>query len=109
AVIHHPWLLAEHAEELAELDFVNRDAENLRRALLDAAAVEAIEDPTALKAHLERARAAELAARMERAISHGGDWAVRPDAAREDVLAFWKQIVSLHRRKRTLSRELKEA
>jgi len=109
AAIHHPWLLAEHAEELAELDFMNRDAENLRRALLDAAAAEAIGDPKALAAHLERTRAAELATRMERAISHGGDWAVRPDAAREDVLAFWHQIVSLHRRKRTLSRELKEA
>ena len=34
---------------------------------------------------------------------------MRPDAANEDVLAFWRQIVSLHRRKRTLSRELKEA
>jgi DNA primase len=46
---------------------------------------------------------------MERAISHRADWPVRADAAREDVLAFWHQIVSLHRRKRTLSRELKEA
>jgi DNA primase len=109
AVMNHPWLLAEHAEELAELDFLNRDADTLRRALLEAAAAEAFADPAALAAHLARAGSADLATRMERAISHGGDWAVRPDAAKEDVLAFWRQIVSLHRRKRTLSRELREA
>jgi DNA primase len=34
---------------------------------------------------------------------------MRPEAARDDVIAWWHQIVSLHRRKRTLSRELKEA
>src|SRR3972149_5759986 len=55
------------------------------------------------------AGASDLQARMERAISHRGDWPVRPDAARDDVIAFWHQIVSLHRRKRTLSRELKDA
>jgi DNA primase len=37
------------------------------------------------------------------------DWPLRPDAAREDVLACWQQIVRLHRKKRTLSKELKEA
>jgi DNA primase len=34
---------------------------------------------------------------------------MRPGAAREDVLTFWHQIMSLHRKKRTLSRELREA
>lgn len=108
AVINHPWLLAEHAEELADLDFAHREAEALRRLLLDAAA-EAAFGAEELSAYLAWAGAEELKTRMERAISHRGDWTVRPDAAREDVLAFWRQIVSLHRRKRTLSRELREA
>jgi DNA primase len=107
-LINHPWLLAEHAEELAALDFQNRDAETLRRTLLDAAANDA-EDFASLQAHLAKAGASEMQARIERAISHRGDWPVRPDAAREDVIAFWHQIASLHRRKRTLSKELKEA
>lgn len=109
AAISHPWLLADHAEELAELDFVSRDAEALRRTLLEAAACGALETREALAEHLMRAGAAELQTRMERAITHKGDWALRPDAANADVLAFWHQIVSLHRRKRTLSRELREA
>jgi DNA primase len=109
AALNHPWLLAEHAEELAELDFLHRDADALRRALLDAAAADATGTPEALAAHLQRAGVQELQTRIERAISHKGDWPVRPDAAPEDVLAFWHQIVSLHRRKRTLSKELREA
>jgi DNA primase len=108
-LINHPWLLAEHADELAAMDFQNRDAENLRRTLLEAAASDAAEDFASLQAHLSGAGASELQARMERAISHRGDWPVRPEAAREDVISFWHQIVSLHRRKRTLSRELKDA
>jgi len=108
-LINHPWLLEEHAEELAELDFLSRDAEGLRRAMLDAVAADAAEDFASLQAHLAAAGASELQARMERAISHRSDWPSRPDAAPEDVLAFWHQIASLHRRKRTLSKELKEA
>jgi DNA primase len=108
-LINHPWLLAEHADELAAMDFQNRDAENLRRTLLEATASDAAEDFASLQAHLSGAGASELQARMERAISHRGDWPVRPEAAREDVISFWHQIVSLHRRKRTLSRELKDA
>jgi DNA primase len=108
-LINHPWLLAEHAEELAAIEFQNRDAESLRRALLAAAASDAAEDFASLQAHLGASDASELQARMERAISHRGDWPVRPDAAREDVISFWHQIASLHRRKRTLSKELKEA
>jgi len=108
-LIGHPWLLSENAEELAEIEFQNRDAETLRRALLDAVAAESGTDFASLQGYLAQSGASELQERMERAISHRGDWPVRPEAAREDVLSFWHQIASLHRRKRTLSRELKEA
>ena len=37
AVVNHPWLLEHHAEEFAELEFLNPDADQLRRAILDAA------------------------------------------------------------------------
>ena len=36
-VVNHPWLLEHHAEEFAELEFLNPDADHLRRAVLDAA------------------------------------------------------------------------
>jgi DNA primase len=109
AVLNHPWLLADHAEELAHLDFGHGDASTLRQALLDAAAAGAAGSAAELAAHLETVGAQALGQRMERSLSHGGDWEARPDAAREDVIAWWRQIVSLHRKKRTLSKELQEA
>ena len=35
-VVNHPWLLENHAEEFAELEFLNPDADLLRRAILEA-------------------------------------------------------------------------
>src|SRR5262249_29118173 len=35
AALNHPWLLEAHAEELADLEFVNSDADTLRRVVLD--------------------------------------------------------------------------
>jgi DNA primase len=46
---------------------------------------------------------------MKRAITHAADWPLRPDAAPGDVAAFWHQLVTLQRKKRTLSKELREA
>jgi DNA primase len=109
AVLNHPWLLADHAEELAHLDFGHGDASTLRQTLLDAAAAGAAGSVAELATYLETIGAQALSQRMERSLSHGGDWEARPDAAREDVIAWWRQIVSLHRKKRTLSKELQEA
>src|SRR4029077_19093792 len=36
AVVTPPWLLKHHAEEFAELEFLNPDAEALRKAILEA-------------------------------------------------------------------------
>lgn len=109
AVMSHPWLLIDHAEEFAELELAHGDAVALRKAILEAAARGDISQPKALSEMLEEAGASPIRTRMERAISHASDWEIRPDSASDDVLAWWHQIVSLHRRKRTLSRELREA
>jgi DNA primase len=109
AVMNHPWLLSEHAEEFVELEFVHRDTESLRKAILAAAASGHATGVDALKARLKEAGNEELMTRMERAISHKGDWPVGSDSAPEDVIAWWRQIARLHQKKRTLSRELREA
>jgi DNA primase len=109
AVLNHPWLLQDHAEEFAELELAHGDAAVLRKAILEAAARADISEASGFARLLEEAGAGPARIRMERAISHGADWEIRPESAPDDVLAWWHQIVSLHRRKRTLSRELREA
>lgn len=109
AVMNHPWLLTDHAEEFVELDFVHRDTEALRKAVLAAAASGHATDAEALKSRVREAGNEELVTRMERAISHKGDWEIGSETAREDVLAWWRQMMTLHQKMRALSKELREA
>jgi DNA primase len=109
AVLNHPWLFNDHAEEFVGLDFVHRDAEALRKAILAAAASGHAGDAAALQTRLQETGASELVTRMERAISHKGDWDIGSDTAPQDVAAWWHQILTLHQKMRALSKELREA
>jgi DNA primase len=107
-VVNHPWLLESHAEELAELEFRHADADRLRRAILDAAGHGPIE-AEALAAAIGARDLTGVLARVEAALTHGSDWPAQAAAAAEDVEPWWTHVVTLHRKSRTLNRELKEA
>ena len=47
--------------------------------------------------------------RIEAAITTASVWGARPDAAPEDVLVTWQQLVALHRQWHSLTKELKDA
>jgi DNA primase len=48
-------------------------------------------------------------ARLEAAITHPSDWPAREGAGEEDVRQWWAHVVSLHRKSRTLHKELRSA
>ncbi len=108
AVINHPWLLEAHAEELAELELRHPDADRLRRAMLDIIGA-AVHDTDTMRAALAALDLGGVLARVEKAITHGSDWPARSGAAPEDVASFWTHVLTLHRRTRTLHKELKSA
>jgi DNA primase len=107
-VINHAWLLESHLEEFAELEFLNADADRLRRAILEAGADHAL-DAEAMRAALERRGLLPELTRADSAITHPSDWPARAGAAADDVTQWWAHVVTLHRKKRTLNRELKDA
>jgi DNA primase len=109
AVIQHPFLLESHAEEFAELEFVHPDADLLRRAILEAGTDEAAVDSKALEGALVRRGLEKELGRLKIAITHTSDWPAREGAAEDDVAQWWTHVVTLHRKKRTLNKELKEA
>jgi DNA primase len=109
ALINHPWLLDTHAEELTELEFRHADGDRLRAAVLDAAATEHPVSPVAMRAAIAARGQGALLARVEQAITHPSDWPARETAAPEDVSLWWTHVVSLHRKSRTLHKELKDA
>jgi DNA primase len=109
AVLNHPFLLASHAEELAELEFAHGDADRLRRAILDAGAGHEVIESQALRAAIAGRGLGTLLARIEGTLTHSSDWPARPDAAPGDVSQWWTHIIALHRKTRTLNKELKDA
>ena len=109
AALNHPWLLHDHLEELASLEFRHAEAEKLKGALIDIAAHAAAADADAVRAEIASRGLTEAAARIAAAITTVSVWGARPDAAPDDVLVTWAQLVALHRQWNSLVKELKDA
>ena len=109
AALNYPWLLHDHLEEFASLEFRHADAEKLKMALVDIAAHAAAADAEAVKAELSSRGLAEVMDRIGSSITTQSVWGARPDAAPEDVLVTWTQLVALHRQWHSLTKELKDA
>src|SRR5476649_1722075 len=109
AALNYPWLLHDHLEELASLEFHHADAERLKCALIDIAAHAAAPDAEAIKAELAGRNLTETMERIGASITTQSVWGARPDAAPEDVLVTWQQLVALHRQWHSLTKELKDA
>ncbi|MFI4961841.1 MAG: toprim domain-containing protein, partial [Hyphomicrobiales bacterium] len=109
AALNYPWLLHDHLEELASLEFHHADAERLKGALIDIAAHAAAPDAEAIKAELAGRNLTEAMERIGASITTQSVWGARPDAAPEDVLVTWQQLVALHRQWHSLTKELKDA
>ncbi len=109
AALNHPWLLHDHLEEFASLEFRHPDAEKIKGALIDIAAHAPALDAAALKAELAARNLSEVTARIALSITTPSVWGARPEAAPDDVLVTWSQLVALHRQWHSLTKELKDA
>jgi DNA primase len=109
AALNHPWLLHDHLEELASLEFRHADAERLKGALIDIAAHAPALDAEALRTELAGRNLAEAIERVAQSITTPSVWGARPEAAPDDVLVTWQQLVALHRQWHSLTKELKDA
>jgi DNA primase len=109
AVLNHPWLLHEHLEELAQLEFRHTDAQKAKGILIDIFAHGGAADREQLDAALAARGDESVRARIARAITTSSVWGVQPEAAPDDVLLTWKQLLTLHRQGHSLLKELKEA
>lgn len=114
-LINHPWLLHDHLEEIAALELAHPESHKLRAGIIAAFANDHhhggddAEASEKMRADLERGGFSQILQRVDKAITTSAVWAVRSGAAREDVLATWHQLVSLHRQWHSLLRELKDA
>jgi DNA primase len=116
AAFNHPWLLETEAEQLADVEFLSSDADLLRRVMLDITASRHADAQASSESSGESLREAVAARdcgpvlrRIEGAVTHFADWPAREGAAPEDVRQWWTHVLTLHRKNRTLNKELKEA
>jgi DNA primase len=106
-LLNHPGLLAQHAEDLAEIEMIGRETQRMRAALV-ALASEHFADHVELRMALDRSGLHEAREAIESA-AQPIVWALKPDAAENDASEVLRQALALHRRARALHRELKSA
>lgn len=115
SLINHPWLLHEHLEEVAALEFAHPEAHKLRAGIIAAFANDHHHSPDPgeqaekMRSDIEKGGFSQLLQRVEGGITTAAVWGAREGAARDDVLATWHQLVALHRQYHSLLRELKDA
>ncbi len=115
SLINHPWLLHDHLEQVAALELAHPEANKLRAGIIAAFAKdhhhspEPSEQAEKMRADLAAGGFSQVLQRVESAITTSAVWGAKAQAAREDVLSTWHQLVSLHRQWHSLLRELKDA
>jgi DNA primase len=109
AALNHPWLMHDHMEELSQLEFRHPEAERLKGALIDIAAHAAAEDAETLHGELESRGLGPAVERVTAAITTVSVWGTGAEAAPDDVLVTWAQLIALHRQWHSLIKELRDA
>ena len=109
ALLSHPWLIEEHAEELARLTLTSEPLQRLKDAMLSAIALDIPLDSRGLRSQLDALGAGRFVDLVERTISHRSDKFAEPDAQRDDVEAGWRHALALHERHVDLKRALEAA
>jgi DNA primase len=107
-VINHPALLQAHLDEFAHIAFSSTDLDRLRAAILEIVS-HGDGDGASIRDALAAAGFGTILDRLEDQIEKAGHWPARPEAADTDANEGWLQALTLHRRARTLHKELKDA
>ena len=108
-MVNHPSLIAAHLDAFAHIEFGHADLDQLRSAILEIVADGEEPDAARLRARLAQGRFAALLSRLDAQIAAVRHWPAGPEAAIDDAEEGWLQALTLHRRKGTLHKELKDA
>jgi len=117
-LLNHPGLIGQHFEDLAEIAFSSAEAGALRDVLLASAAAshlpaEPRDEPRtgapSLRAAVEGQGFGAILRQLDGMAAHASHWYAKAGAAAADAGEVLKQALSLHRRARTLHRELQLA
>ncbi len=108
-LINHPWLVEEHAERIADIEFTLPALGRLRDAILSLKSHDISLDSSRLRSQLEAQSLQQVIDLVERAITHRSDRFAEADADRADVEAGFCHALALHERQKGLKKALEAA
>ena len=108
-LLNHPWLLDEHAEEIAALTLASAPLARLRDAMLGHQAVDNNLDSARLRSQLSVTGLGKVVDLVERSVTHRSDRFAEPDAPRAEVEVGWRHALALHERQVGLQKSLEAA
>lgn len=107
--LHHPKLVARHAELFALIELSDAALTAFQRALSALIAIEGLEERNELRSMLVRQGFGATIERLDAVFRSSNLWFVAPQADFSDVETSWLQMLTLHRRASSLHNELKQA
>ena len=108
-LLNHPWLVEEHAERIADIEFSLTALSKLRDAILSLKSHDISLDSSRLRTQLEAQSLQQVVDLVERAITHRSDRFAEADAELADVEAGFCHALALHERQKGLKRALQTA
>jgi DNA primase len=108
-VLNHPWLIEEHAEEIAAATLLSAPVARLRDAILAVQAQENALDSSRLRTQLSVSGLGKVIDLVERSVTHRSDRFAEPDAPRAEVEVGWRHTLALHERQVGLQKSLDAA
>lgn len=108
-MVNHPGLIPVHLDAFAHIEFSHGDLDRLRTAILEIAGDGEEWEAKALRGRLAKAPFSALLERLDAQIEAIGHWPARQNASLSDAEEGWLQALTLHRRKGTLHKELRDA
>ena len=95
-VLNHPWLIEEHAEQIASLTFTSSVVSRLRDAILTLHALDNSLDREALRSQLSNSGLDIVVDMVERSVTHRSDRFAEPNAPQAEVEDGWRHTLALH-------------
>ena len=108
-LFNHPWLIEDHSEEIAALEFASKPLARLTDAILSVQAADNSLDRSGLRSQLTMLSLDKIVDLIERATTHRCDRFAEPDTPRAEVEAGWRHTLELHERQVGLKRSLDAA
>lgn len=103
-LLNHPFLIDEHAEDIAALQFTSQTLRNLRDAILCAHAMEKSLDSTTLRSHLQLLGSGDVLLRIEQVTKRRSDRFAEPDAEAGAVREGFEHVIALQQGRTGVSR-----